>query len=91
MSKKFSITKTIDIDKLKENISLYRYETGEMSPYIFMNNETIKAMNDEYFKLIDPIAECYLRSKCANGLLAKYEGYKIFLDNELKFGEVEIR
>ena len=36
MSKKFSIVKEIDLDKLRKQIELYRYETGESTPYLFI-------------------------------------------------------
>ena len=47
MSKKFSIVKEIDLDKLRKQIELYRYETGEINPYIFMNLDTIKQIGEE--------------------------------------------
>ena len=93
MSKKFSIVKEIDLDKLRKQIELYRYETGESNPYLFMNNKTIKQICDTgipdltiYKTLGRPIV-----TYNSNNLIGFFEGYKVFGDNTLSFGEVEIR
>lgn len=91
MSKKFSISKAIDLNKLNMKIDEYRHDTGELNPYIFMNEETIRAMSNDYFSRVDPLCEHFLKIKYPNGLVGRYEGYKVFQDNELKFGEAEIR
>lgn len=91
MSKKFSIAKTVNLRKLHENIQQYICETGENDPYIFANEETIREMSKDYLERVDVLCEQILRSKYPNGIIGKYEGYKIFQDNDLKFGEVEIR
>ena len=44
MSKKFSILKEIDIDKLYNNVQKYICETGERNPYLFMCNDTVEAI-----------------------------------------------
>lgn len=89
MSKKFSILKTIDIDKLYKDVNEYIYETGEKNPYIFMCKDTIEAISQE-------VMEPYMRRNNKtyfdnNGVVAEYCGYKIFSNNELKFGEIELR
>ena len=93
MSKKFSIVKEIDLDQLRKQIELYRYETGESNPYLFMNNKTIKQICDTgipdltiYKTLGRPIV-----TYNSNNLIGFFEGYKVFGDNTLSFGEVEIR
>ena len=91
MGKKFSIAKAVDLNKLSENIQRYTIETGEFNPYIFMNEETIREMRKDYLERVDVLCEQILKSKYPNGLIGKYEGYKIYQDNNLKFGEVEIR
>lgn len=87
MSRKFSIVKTVDLNKLNMQIDDYKCETYEENPYIFANEETIKAMvecsNVNWIEDVNKIK--------AKGIVGKYEGYKIFSDNELSFGEVEIR
>lgn len=87
MSKKISIAKAVDVDRLRENISLYRHETGVMIPYIFANNETIYEIGKRCNCL-----EKYCLSYFINKYVGYFEGgYKLFLDNTLSFGEVEIR
>lgn len=93
MSKKFSIVKEIDLDKLRRQIDLFRHETGERKLYLFMNNDTIEqicnpVMQDLtiYETLGRPIAIYN-----SNNLIGYFEGYKVFGDNTLSFGEVEIR
>lgn len=85
MSKKFSIVKEIDLDKLRRQIDLFRHETGETNPYLFMSYETMN-------KICDPLIDWKMFINCnPNQLIARFEGYKVFNDNELSYGEVEIR
>ena len=86
MSKKFSITKTkIDINKLVANIEEYSV-INITKPYIFMNKDTI----DELISLAGykPDGLWGAQSSCMCGY---FQGYKVFCDNTLSFGEVEIR
>lgn len=93
MSKKFSIT-TIDLDKISKEIAYYKNNKGNgLDPYIFMSDETVRAIEGElgiYNWAID-------NETLANGLnntskvYGAYMGYKLFIDNDLKFGVVEIR
>lgn len=82
MSRKFSIVKKIDLDKLRRQIENYRIETGEINPYIFMNLDTIKQIGEE--------AGVPVKIFCLNDI-GLFEGNNIFLHNGLKYGEVEIR
>lgn len=85
MSKKFSIIKEIDLDKLRRQIDLFRHETGETNPYLFMSYETMN-------KICDPLIDWKMFINYnPNQLIARFEGYKVFNDNELSYGEVEIR
>ena len=91
MRKKFSIVK-VDIDKLNENIMDYIYETGEINPYLFMSKDTIIAFLEE----LEPCLGVYLTKDLLgktrlNGKIGLYEGHKVFENNDLSFGEVEIR
>ena len=90
MSRKFSIIKTVDLNKLNMQIDDYKCETYEENPYIFANGETIKAMCVTSLSLDNsqPMGFASLKSSFKRG---KYEGYKIFQDDDLPFGEVEIR
>lgn len=96
MSKKISIAKAVDTDKLAEQINIYEAETNER-PYIFANDETIKALEEVVF---DSSARAYtslplscpvISVKKTDCLAGRYEGYKLFCNNELSFGEVELR
>lgn len=84
MSEKFSIVNTLDLYKLQREIEVYIARTNEKNPYIFMNHDTMEAIY-EYDRFLP---EVKIDSK-------KYKhrcfGYKVFEDNELEFGVIEIR
>lgn len=84
MSEKFSII-TIDTDKLNEKICNYICKTGETNPYIFMSKETTRAL--ESLAHFHPLGKLYRRD-C---FVARFDGHKIFTDDDLSFGEIEIR
>ena len=86
MSKKFSIVKEIDLDKLRKQIELYVCETGETNPYIFMNKETIDELISQVRYKPDRLWGVQSGSMCGY-----FQGHKVFCDNMLSFGEVEIR
>lgn len=89
MSKKFSIIKHLDETKLLEEIERYINENEE-DPYIFMNKEMVDDLEritplGSYEKFIS----CKNEMKC--GVMAIYKGFKIYENNDLKYGEVELR
>ena len=89
---KFSIVEKINVDKLNTKIAEFVYSEGH-EPYIFANKETLDA-------LVKPIeqAEMFINSwgiglvssykGCLTGM---YRGNKMFRDDTLKFGEIELR
>ena len=86
MSKKFSITKTkIDINKLVTNIEEYSI-VNMTEPYIFMNKDTIDELTSQVGYKPDGLR--VTQSSCMCGY---FHGYKVFCDNTLSFGEVEVR
>lgn len=86
MSKKFIITKTkIDISKLFNHIQELFF-ANNMKPYIFMNKDTI----DEIISQVGYSSDVLMGSQ-SNYLCGYFRGYKVFCDNTLHFGEVEIR
>ena len=95
MSKKFSIMTIIDLNKLDNEINEYIRLTSNDDPYIFMNQDTVDAIEDEFrLKFGMPIKDIdinNLNAKLKNGTKAEYCGYKVFINNDLKFGIVEIR
>lgn len=84
MNKKFSIVKVIDFDKLDYEINRYIATTGERNPYIFMNEDTVDAMKND-------AVEIRTNEIHGSGVTGLYCGYQVFINNYLKFGEVEIR
>lgn len=92
-SRKFSIVKTIDIDRIFNEIDNYINQNGyDYLPYLFMNKETADAIEYEVEKCSPVIFDASLSDKHSkDGIYGKFTGYKIFIDNGLKFGVVEIR
>lgn len=86
MSKKFSIVRTkIDINKLLNNIEEYSI-VHMVNPYLFMSKDTI----DELISIVGYSPDGLFGSQ-SNYMCGYFQGHKVFCDNTLKFGEVEIR
>ena len=87
----FSIVDKINVDKLNMKIAEFVYKEG-YEPYIFANKETLDT-------LIKPIEQELKFVSAATGvttsfkacLVGKYQGNKMFEDDTLKFGEIELR
>jgi len=89
---KFSIVDKINVNKLNTKVEEFVHREGH-EPYIFANKETLDA-------LVKPIeqAEIFMNSweiglissykGCLTGM---YRGNKMFRDDALKFGEIELR
>lgn len=93
MAEKFSIVKQLDTEQLSEKIAYFVYENGH-DPYIFANNATLEALKKPYeqeMKRIEFIDGGVLAIGTNKGLIGKCQGYKMFEDNTLKFGEIELR
>lgn len=90
MSKKFSIAKEIDLKKLDEQIDLYECLNNE-EPYLFMNTDTIKKVREEVLLYSDQFMEMFLNKKYQNEAITKYRECNVFLNENLNFGEIEIR
>ena len=78
---KFNINKTLDVNKLSNNIAMF-HQSKNIAPYIFMSKDTM----DE---LSACLTEHVLVDDCV--ILSRYNGYKVFLDPDLEYGEVELR
>lgn len=87
IKQKFSIARDIDIDKLNAKLKWFVETTGETHPYLFMRKSTIDALPscDDVLSCLNAI------SANVNGLAGYYHGYKVFRDDTLDFGDVEIR
>ena len=93
MSKKFSILKSIDTDKLDKQIDNYECETGEV-PYLFMTRATGDAMLKELcdIPILRPTEIDEMLKMMTPGVkIGSYKGCKIYENEDLAFGEVEIR
>lgn len=86
MKNVIKITKTsIDFEKLNSGIDKYECD-NRYSPYIFANKDTI----DEITSIIGFSIDGIMGSKSSH-LCGRYRGNKVFCDNTLQFGEVELR
>lgn len=87
----FSIVDKINVDKLNTKIAEFVYKEGH-EPYIFANKETLDA-------LIKPIEQELKFVSAVTGVttsfkrcfIGKYQGNRMFEDDTLKFGEIELR
>lgn len=87
----FSIVDKIDVNKLNTKVEEFIYRKG-YRPYIFANKETLEA-------LVKPIEQDLKFVSAATGavslfkacLVGKYQGNKMYEDDTLKFGEIELR
>lgn len=94
MSKKFSIVTTIDISRIDQEITKYVNLNGDFDPYIFMNEDTARAIENEvgaHDIMIDGVDLPNKRNAKDGGMYATYSGHKVFINNDLRFGIVEIR
>ena len=90
---KFSIVEKINVDKLNTKIAEFVYREGH-EPYMFANKETldalVKPIEQELNSITSPTGSTriYVGKSC---LVGKYQGNKMFEDDTLKFGEIELR
>ena len=87
----FSIIDKINVDKLNTKIAEFVYREGH-EPYIFANKETLDALVkpiEQELKFVSATTNVTTAFKCC--LIGKYQGNKMFEDNTLKFGEIELR
>lgn len=87
MSRKFSIVSTVNLDTLYDEIEDYIGCNGNINPYIFMSEDTIKAI--EYEVGVDNFTnKINVKDR---GYKATCFGHRVFINNDLRFGIVEIR
>lgn len=86
MTERFSITKSnIDLKKLLSKIDEFIVMKNE-SPYIFLSKDTL----DDLIAIVGYSSDGLMGSE--NGYLCgRVKGNKVFCDNSLKYGEVELR
>lgn len=90
MSNKFSIVRNLDESRLTKEIVRYINE-NEDDPYIFMNKETISDLEYCASQLGSYEKFDSYENEMKSGVIAMYRGFKIYENNDLKYGEVELR
>ena len=84
-----SIVKTLDYDVLNGNIAIYQEANGE-EPYLFMNEETANAICDDLLNRKVYVSKVF--GQAANGnYIGRFNGLKVYTNDDLQFGEVELR
>lgn len=82
---------TIDFDRLDSAIETYIVQNNNC-PYIFMSEDTASAIENEVERQFGfSASDSNSNIKLKNGTKALYCGYKVFIDNDLKLGTVEVR
>lgn len=98
MNKKFSIA-TINIDKMFKEIDDYinqHYANKNYYnclPYLFMSEDTLKAVEREcgIYNRLEYDTQLLSNKNKKNGVVAEFTGYKVYINNDLAYGIVEIR
>lgn len=88
---KFSIIEKINVNKLNEKVAEFVYKEGH-EPYIFANKETIDALTnptEQELKFVSSLTG--ITTSCKSCLVGNYQDNKMFRDDTLKFGEIELR
>lgn len=93
MNKKFSII-TINIEKIFKELDNYINQYGYYySPYLFMSDATAKAIENEYinYDYLKYDARLSSNKNKESGAYAEFAGHKVYINNDLSYGVVEIR
>ena len=75
----------IDEEKLIKEVQGFEIEHNQ-NAYIFMNGETLGELVKAY-----PPLMYFQETESYDGIISSYRGRKVYRDENLKFGEVEIR
>jgi len=81
---------TIDENKLVDEIRSFEIVTNQRA-YIFMSYKTASVLEEKYKYLNDIILKLGPDADTKRGYIATYNGNKIYIDNEIEFGKVDIR
>lgn len=82
---KFSIVQRLDLNILSEQLYKWNETNNEYKPIILLSPDTLRDMPrlDEY-NLVSTNNRC-------TGMVGMYQGYKVFSDPTMKYGDVELR
>lgn len=87
----FSIVDKINANKLKTKVEDFICRKG-YQPYIFANKETLDALTNPLEQEIKYLSlPTDITSSLNTCLIGRYRGNKVFRDETLKFGEIELR
>ncbi len=87
----FSIVDKINVNKLNTKIAEFVYREGH-EPYIFANKETLEALVkpiEQELKFVSTATN--VTTSFQSCFIGKYQDNKVFQDDTLKFGEIELR
>lgn len=91
--RKFSVVDAINIDKIFEELDNYINQQGWHDlPYLFMSEDTARAIEGEfgiYSRSYD--TQLLSNKNKKNGAYAEFTGYKVYINNDLAYGVIEIR
>lgn len=82
------------VNVIKTEIDYLEISKTTSEVQCLINREPVIFMNDETAKQIEADAAKYFtisKSKTNKGHIVRYEGYKVFIDNDLEYGEIEVR
>jgi hypothetical protein len=80
--KLYLASKELDLKELQEKIIYFRILKNKY-PYLFMSGSTLSAIEDQ--------SDLKSFNEPVNSVICEYRGCKVYLDNSLWFGEVELR
>lgn len=87
----FSIVDKINTDKLNTKIAEFVYREGH-EPYIFANKETLDTLTKPIKQELNFVSSTTcITTSFESCLIGKYQNNKMFEDDTLKFGEIELR
>ena len=87
----FSIVDKINVNKLDRKIVEFIHREGH-KPYIFASKETLDILTksvEQELKFVSAATGAITLLK--THFIGKYQGNKVFEDDTLKFGEIELR
>lgn len=101
MNMRFSIATQLDIERLdKAIVNYYEHTVESYDPYIFMNTETLIQLSKQTEEFTPKnitetlhkadSGESYM-TRIGQTVMALYKGHKVYVDKDLKYGEIMIR
>ena len=76
--------------KLRNDIHDFEIITNQHA-YLIMSSDTSNALAEVYMNYFPVLNKDIVKAKHPNGILGSFEGKKIFCDDDLEYGVVEIR